>query len=87
MYSKVFRICIEPDCGGEFYITPKDQAYLLGRGLALPRRCYSCRQKNKAEAERQLAAQRLGTEATGTENDPNKWHDVWADNTPKPTKE
>lgn len=67
--DKLYRECVQ--CGNNFYIKKKDQDYLLGRKLELPKRCFACRKKNKEEAERQLSQ--------ATEKDPAKWDQVWND--------
>ena len=69
--QKLYRKCA--DCGGDFYITEKDQKFFEARQLALPKRCWSCRQKNKAQAEKALAEQgiSLGPHEQDT------WENVW----------
>lgn len=36
------------DCHREFYITVKEQEFYKGKGWTLPKRCFNCRQKRKA---------------------------------------
>jgi len=44
--------CIERDCGKDFVITEKEQAWYASRtpvALSLPKRCKECRQKRRAQ--------------------------------------
>lgn len=36
-------ICVEPECDNEFEMTPGEVDFYITRGLALPKRCKSCR--------------------------------------------
>lgn len=40
------------DCGKEFYVTAGEASYLRSKGLDMPKRCYECRKKRKAENAR-----------------------------------
>lgn len=42
---KLFESCV--DCSDEFCITEKSQEFFVSKGLALPKRCYGCRQQKK----------------------------------------
>lgn len=46
--EKLWRECCQ--CDTDFYIKAEDQKFFESRGLELPKRCWSCRQKNKREA-------------------------------------
>lgn len=41
------------DCGKEFYVTAGEAEYLRSKGFDMPKRCWDCRQKRKAEREQQ----------------------------------
>lgn len=49
-YEEIKRTCV--DCGNEFMISPGEQGFLETRGLNLPKRCRSCREKKKQERQR-----------------------------------
>jgi hypothetical protein len=53
---KLYRECKQ--CQNEFYITDRDQQYFTSRDLELPKRCWSCRQRNKREAQQEIAKQK-----------------------------
>lgn len=78
--QKLYRRCA--DCGGDFYITDRDQAYFMKRGLELPKRCWACRQRNKQEREAAIAAQEA-QEGQATDS-PKGWAEVWKEPAPPP---
>lgn len=41
------------DCGRPFYITDKEQEFYKSKNFEMPKRCFNCRRKRKAEREGQ----------------------------------
>lgn len=73
--SKLFRECIQ--CGHAFYLTEADQQFFAERELTLPRRCWTCRQKNRKEQEAALGK---------AESSSDEFGDVWQERRPSPRK-
>lgn len=48
-YQDIEATCVEQDCGSGFTITAGEQEFFADKGMTLPKRCPSCRQKRKAE--------------------------------------
>jgi len=46
--EKVWRKCLQ--CDSDFYIKEADQEFFKLKNLELPKRCWTCRQKNRKEA-------------------------------------
>jgi len=53
--TKIFKLCVQ--CEHDFYISEKDQEFFLSRELEFPKRCWSCRQKNRKERAEEAATQ------------------------------
>jgi len=47
--AKIYRQCVQ--CSSDFYVNDNDQVYFAEKGLELPKRCFSCRKKNKQDRE------------------------------------
>ena len=45
------HLCCEPGCGVEFLVSKGEEAFLISRGLSLPRRCRECRARRRREHE------------------------------------
>jgi hypothetical protein len=51
---KIYKVCVQ--CEHDFYISEKDQDFFSSRELEFPKRCWSCRQKNRKERAEEAAA-------------------------------
>lgn len=51
----IVRKCVEKDCPNTFEITPSEQGYFQQNGLQLPKRCKPCRDRKRAEREKQAS--------------------------------
>ena len=49
---KIYRECVQ--CQHDYYISEKDQVFFEGRELELPKRCWSCRKKNRVESQQKV---------------------------------
>jgi hypothetical protein len=63
----IYRECKQCNCS--FYITEKDQAFFNEKGLEFPKRCFTCRKKNKKSQEEAVHMQTWGTPNTDTDKE------------------
>ncbi len=53
--EKLWKSCIQ--CESDFYLKESDQKFFESKDLELPKRCWTCRQKNKRDAAEARAKQ------------------------------
>jgi len=43
-------VCVEQGCGNEFTVSVSEQRFFTDKGLSLPKRCKSCRDRRRNQA-------------------------------------
>lgn len=51
--ESVILNCVERTCGSEFEVTHSEQMFFKQQGLQQPKRCQPCRDRKRAEREKQ----------------------------------